>query len=124
MSALITKLYNLYFLFWIMDIDVNDSNFEKEVIEKSKDTPVLVQFWASWCGPCQMLKPVLERVSADYDDKFILARMSVEANQVVPGAYGIMSIPAVKLFKDGKVVDEFIGARPEAAVRSWLDERI
>ena len=105
-------------------VDVNDSNFESEVVERSKSVPVLVDFWAGWCGPCQMLKPVLEKVEQDYGGKFVLAKLDVQSNQLVASEFGIMSIPAVKLFKGGQVVDEFIGARPESAVKEWLDKNI
>ena len=107
-----------------MDINVNDLNFEKEVIEKSSKIPVLVDFWASWCGPCLMLKPILEKIAKDYEGKFILAKISVEENTEIPEKYNIMSIPAVKLFKNGKVIDEFVGGQPEAMIREWLNQKL
>lgn len=105
-------------------IDVTDATFEKEVIQASKKTPVLVDFWASWCGPCVMLKPVLEKLAEQYSGKFILAKVSVEDNQAIAQDFGIMSIPAVKLFKDGEIVDEFIGMMPEAEIRKFLDSNL
>ncbi len=107
-----------------MEIDVTDANFESEVIEKSKTTPVLVDFWASWCGPCMMLKPTLEKIAKEYEGKVILAKAATDNNQSAASKFGVMSIPAVKLFKDGKVVDEFVGAQPEATIKQWLDQKL
>ena len=107
-----------------MEIDVNDANFEKEVIEKSKTIPVVVDFWAGWCMPCQMLGPVLESLAKEYEGKFILAKLNVDESSGTSNKYGISGIPAVKMFKDGKIVDEFIGALPEHLVKDWLDKNL
>jgi putative thioredoxin len=107
-----------------MEIEVNDSNFKEEVLEKSKETPVVVDFWASWCGPCMMLGPTLEKIAKEYDGKFILAKAETDNNQNMAAVYGVMSIPSVKMFKDGKVVSEFVGAQPEAAIKQWLDQKL
>ncbi len=107
-----------------MEIDVKDETFETEVIEKSKTTPVLVDFWASWCGPCMMLKPILEKLATEYEGKFILAKALTDDNQNMAGKFGVMSIPSVKLFKNGEVVDEFMGAQPEATIKQWLDQKL
>lgn len=107
-----------------MAIDITDDSFEKEVVEKSKERPVVVDFWASWCGPCLMLKPIMEKVAEDYAGKAVIAKLNVDENQAKAQEYGIMSIPAVKMFKDGKVVDEFIGARPEEAIKEWIDSNL
>ena len=107
-----------------MEINVTDTDFEKEVIEKSKTTPVLVDFWASWCGPCMMLGPTLEKIAKEYEGKMILAKAATDDNKDAATKYGVMSIPAVKLFKDGEVVDEFVGAQPEAKIKEWLDQKL
>jgi len=107
-------------------VNVNDSNFNKEVVDKSKDIPVLVDFWAPWCPPCVMLSPVLEEAINDsrIKGKLILAKANTGDCEVASSKYGIMHIPAVKLFKDGKVVDEFIGFRPKNEIIDWLIDRI
>ncbi len=105
-------------------IEVNDNNFEKEVIEKSKKVPVVVDFWAEWCMPCLILGPVLEKMMTESKGKFILAKLNVDKNPVTSKAYEIQSIPAVKLFKNGKLADEFVGALPEVQVKDWLDKNL
>jgi len=106
------------------EIEVNDENFQEKVIEQSKKIPVVVDFWASWCMPCSMLSPILEKLAKESNGKFILAKLNVDENRITSQKYGIMSIPAVKLFKNGKVVDEFVGALPEPSVREWLNKNI
>lgn len=105
-------------------IEVGDKDFDEKVIEQSKKVPVVIDFWASWCMPCLMLSPALEKFADEYDGKFILAKLNVDENPIVSQKYGIMSIPSVKMFKDGKVVDEFIGALPEQMIKSWLEKNI
>jgi putative thioredoxin len=105
-------------------IEVNDENFQEKVIEQSKKIPLVVDFWASWCMPCLMLSPILEKLAKESNGKFILAKLNVDENRITGQKYGIMSIPAVKLFKNGKVVDEFVGALPEPSVREWLNKNI
>lgn len=107
-----------------MEIEVNDINFQEKVIEQSKKIPVVADFWASWCQPCLMLGPVLEKLAKEYEGRFILAKVNVDEAQFIAQVEGIRGIPAVKFFKDGKVVDEFVGALPESGIRQWLDKNL
>ena len=101
-------------------MDVTDQTFQAEVIERSQREPVVVDFWADWCGPCKMLTPVLEQ--ATEEQGVTLAKVDVDANQEVARQYGISGIPAVKAFRNGQVVAEFVGAQPPERVKAFLDD--
>jgi len=104
--------------------DVSAADFEQTVIEASKTVPVLVDFWAEWCGPCRALKPLLEKLATEYNGKFRLAKVNSDENQSLAQRYGVRGIPNVKAFVNGELVDEFSGALPEAQLRAFLERII
>jgi len=104
--------------------DVGLADFDQHVLEESKQRPVVVDFWAPWCGPCKSLKPILEKLAAEYGGKFLLAKINSDDNQALAARYGVRGIPNVKAFIDGEPVDEFSGALPEGEVRAFLDRLI
>jgi putative thioredoxin len=104
--------------------DVSQSDFQQRVIARSSQVPVVVDFWAEWCGPCRMLGPVLEREVAAREGSVELAKVDVDANQELAARYGVSGIPAVKAFRDGEVAEEFVGAQPPAAVSAFLDRLV
>lgn len=101
---------------------VSDSTFEKDVLESS--VPVLVDFWASWCGPCRQVAPVLEELAKDLNDKITILKMNVDENPETPTVYQVRSIPTLMLFKEGKVAGTMVGAHPKSKLADWVNEEL
>jgi putative thioredoxin len=104
-----------------MVFDVGTDEFEQRVVERSREVPVVVDFWAEWCGPCRQLSPALEKAANARDGEIDLAKVDVDANQSLAAGFGVQGIPAVKAFKEGQVVDEFVGAIPPAQVEEFFN---
>jgi len=103
-------------------IAVTDASFEDDVLKSGK--PVLVDFWAEWCGPCKMIGPALEEISEELGEQVTIAKMDIMANTDVPGQIGVKSIPLMVLFKDGKPVAQKLGAAPKSALKGWLESEL
>ena len=104
---------------YVLDVSLQD--FQAKVLDASVRVPVLVDFWASWCGPCRTLGPILDKLADEYDGKFIVAKVDTDANQELAGHFGVRSIPSVKLIVNGELVDEFTGALPESQIRAFIE---
>jgi len=100
--------------------NINDDSFDTEVL--GSDTPVLVDFWAEWCGPCKQIAPALEEISEELGDKLIIAKLNIDENPSSPSKFGVRGIPTLILFKDGEVVATKVGALPKSKITEWLDE--
>ena len=103
-------------------IHVTDAEFESQVLKADK--PVLVDFWASWCGPCHAIAPVIEELAGEYDGKVVVAKMDVDKSPATPGKYGIRAIPTLILFKDGQVVEQITGAVGKAVIESAINKAL
>jgi thioredoxin 1 len=103
-----------------LPVELNDGNFESEVLKS--DLPVLIDFWAPWCGPCKMVGPIVEEIAKDYEGRLKVGKLNVDENSQTAGQYGIMSIPSLMFFKEGKVVDQIIGAVPKQQFVEKIDK--
>ncbi|MET0250416.1 MAG: thioredoxin TrxA [Sphingobium sp.] len=101
---------------------VTDSSFQADVIDA--DLPVLVDFWAEWCGPCKMIGPALEEISGELADKVVIAKINIDENPDAPGRYGVRGIPTMILFKNGEVSATKVGAAPKSALKSWIENEL
>jgi len=99
-----------------------DENFDNDVLKA--DRPVLVDFWAQWCGPCQAMTPIIEEITEEYDGKMLIGKMDVDANPETTQKYGIMSIPSIKIFKGGEIIEEMVGALPKNALKTKIEANL
>ncbi len=105
-----------------MALEITDGNFEQVVL--NSDKPVLVDFWAQWCGPCRMVGPIVEEIATEYDGKAVVGKIDIDANQEFAAKYGVRNIPTVLVFKNGEVVEKQVGAAPKTAYTAKLDAHV
>ena len=105
-------------------LDATSESFAADVIERSRTAPVVVDFWAEWCGPCKMIGPALEELAAEYKGKLTIAKVDIDENPMSPNQYGVRGIPTMILFKDGKQVATKVGAAPKSALKAWIDQNL
>ena len=103
-------------------VTVTDASFASDVL--GSDKPVLVDFWAEWCGPCRMVAPILDDIAKEYDGKLTIAKVNIDENPMTPNEYSVRGIPTMLLFKDGKLLDTKVGAMPKGQLKDWLASRI
>ena len=103
-------------------VDISDDSFRQEVLES--DQPVLVDFWAEWCGPCKQIGPILEEISEEKKDKLKILKLNIDENPVTPQKYGVRGIPTLMLFKDGNLIDTKVGSLPKSALIVWIDSHL
>jgi len=99
--------------------EITDASFSTDVL--GSDTPVLIDFWAEWCGPCRQIAPALEELSGDYDGKLVIGKLNIDDNPMTPGKYGVRGIPTMMLFRGGELVATSVGAKPKGAIAAWID---
>ena len=102
-------------------LEVDSNTFAHEVIERSLTVPVIVDFWAPWCGPCKMISPVLEKLAQEFDGRFVLAKVNIDECSDIASEFGVRSIPAVFAVRAGEVIDAFVGVQPESVIRTWTE---
>jgi len=108
----------------IKEIEATDDDFDEKVIKASFKIPVVVDFWAPWCGPCLIISPMLEDLVKEFKGKFVLVKVNIDVNKIVALRYDVMAIPNIKMFKDGKVVDEFVGVTSYPEIRKWFEKNL
>src|SRR5262249_50964431 len=104
---------------WI--VDAEEATFDQVVVQRSRELLVLIDFWATWCGPCRLLGPILENLASDYKGKFLLAKADTDKLPGIAASFGVQSIPAVYAMRDGQLLDFFVGAMSESQVRGWIE---